>query len=459
MSSIPIHIKIQDEEYKKYRAKKVFDAIHKVSSYPLNFKRKYSTIKRNIAPERSKEVLVKITSNSKNFQSLTKHIDYISRNGKLEILTSDIESYIGKEENLEVKNIFKNCGRNIPNKKEMAKEIRQTYNMVFSMKEYSSTPPDKLKIAVFNTLKELYPDNFFAMTLHTDTDNPHCHICLKIAKHNGDRIDIRKANLSKMRQLFAKKLNDFGIEARATSRRQEIGIDIAARQKVLTELKNKSQQKIKAHHYRVLDFGDAKYNFDKVNKPSYFVAYLTPKGETTIWGLDLKRLVEEKKILKGEYVRFAKIGYKAGSQIFKKKIQNQWYKVESTKKIPVWDASIFGRAEKSKFDKLPPVKEVYNLIPIQKDNNGRKYTSREWARYYANKRNRTIHQSNSAINRARKVAKSTHDLPKLSQVNMVSKPKPTSMLLRTNELNKLEFRKQRQPNKNMRWADIGINGT
>ena len=66
MSSIPIHIKIQDEEYKKYRAKKVFDAIQKVSSYPLNFKRKYSTIKRNIAPERSKEVLVKITSNSKN---------------------------------------------------------------------------------------------------------------------------------------------------------------------------------------------------------------------------------------------------------------------------------------------------------------------------------------------------------------------------------------------------------
>ena len=114
--------------------------------------------------------------------------------------------------------------------------------------------------------------------------------------------------------------------------------------------------------------------------------------------------------------------------------------------------------EKSKFDKLPPVKEVYNLIPIQKDNNGRKYTSREWARYYANKRNRTIHQSNSAINRARKVAKSTHDLPKLSQVNMVSKSKPTSMLLHTNELNKLEFRKQRQSNKNMRWADIGING-
>ena len=43
MSSIPIHIKIQDEEYKKYRAKKVFDAIQKVSSYPLNFKRKYRT--------------------------------------------------------------------------------------------------------------------------------------------------------------------------------------------------------------------------------------------------------------------------------------------------------------------------------------------------------------------------------------------------------------------------------
>ncbi|WP_270985541.1 MobP1 family relaxase [Campylobacter helveticus] len=456
MSFVPIHIKIQEEEWKKYKAKKVYDNIQKVSSYPLNFKQRYSKTTININPQRSKEVLVKITSSSKHFQGLCKHIDYISRQGKLEILTSDIETYMGKEENLEVKRIFKNCGRAIPNEKEMTKEIRQTYNIVFSMKEHSSTPPEKLKTAAFNTLKELYPNNFFVMTLHLDTDNPHCHICLKIAGHNGDRIDIRKADLTKMRQLFAKNLNDLGVKASATSRRQELGIDIAKRQQILDELKSKNKQKIKAHHYKVLDFGEAKYEFDEANKMSYFVKYLSSKGETYIWGLDLKRVIEEKQIQKGEYVRFAKIGFKAQEQSFKKKIKNKWYQVKATKKVPIWDASIFNRDEKSKFDKLPAIKEEYTLIPIQKENNERTTTTRrKRARHFA----RRIHCSNLATHRRKELAKSAHDLPKLSQIPVVSKLKPTTMLLHTNALNKLEFRKQRQSNQNLRRADNGIDRT
>lgn len=456
--SIPLHIKIQDDEWKKWRAKKVIEHREKLSNLPLNYKRKNQQKIKNHTPAsnfRSKEVVVKITSNSKNFQSLSKHIDYISRNGKVEILTSDMETYLGKEEIIEVKKTFKYYGKTMPNEKDMAKEIRQTYNIVLSMKEHSDTPPEKLKIAVFNTLKAHYPDNFFALALHMDTDNPHCHICLKISKNDGKRIDIRKGDLARLRQTFAKNLNELGIEARATSRKQEIGIDIAKRQRILDELRNKNQQKIKAHHYKVLDFGVANFEFKENNKPSFFIKYASSKGEKFIWGSDLERLVTEKQIQKGEYVRFVKIGFKAEHYSFKKKIENQWCEIEATKKISVWDASISGRDEKSKFDKLPPVKEYQNIKLIQKDTNERKYTPQEWARYYAKRRG--IHKSNAAPNRTRQTAKSINDLPKLSKIDMVSKSKSAQVLLHTNEFNQLERRGTRQPDKNLRRADIRIN--
>lgn len=449
MSSIPLHIKIQDEEWKKWKVKKIVEHKKILSNFPFNYKRKNQS-----HSSRSKEVLVKITSNSKNFQSLSKHIDYISRNGKLEILTSDMETYLGKEEIFEVKKTFRYYGKTIPDET-LSKEIRQTYNIVFSMKEYSNTPPEKLKIAVFDTLKSLYPDNFFALALHTDTDNPHCHICLKISKNDGKKIDIRKSDLARLRQNFAKNLNELGVEAKATSRKQEISIDIAKRQRILDELRNKNPQKVKSHHYKVLDFGVANFEFKEYNKPSFYVKYATSKGEGLIWGVDLERLIKQKQIQKGEYVRFVKIGFKAENYSFKKKIENQWCEIETIKKIPVWDASISGRDEKSKFDKLSPIKEYYNIKPLKKEINERRYTSEEWARYYAQQR---IYKSNITFNRTRKTTKSINDLSKLSQINMVSKSQSTQMLLHSNALNQLEYRGKRQSDKNVRWTNNRDNG-
>lgn len=330
---------------------------------------------------------------------------------------------------------------------------------IFSMKEHSNTPHEKLKVAVFKTLKTLYPDNFFALTLHTDTDNPHCHVCLKISKSDGNRVDIRKADLTRLRQNFARNLRDLGIEAKATSRRnQELEFDVSKRQQILDELKSKSQKKIKAHRYKILDFGSANFEFKESSKPSFFVKYATSKGEKFIWSLDLERLVIQKQIQKGEYVRFVRLGFKAEPYSFKKKIENQWCEIEGTKKISVWDASISGRDEKSKFDKLPPVKEYQNIKLIQKENNERRYTPQEWARYYATKRSR-IHESSITLNRSKQPTKSIDDLSKLSQVNMVSNTRRTQMLLHTDELDKLEHSRKRQPDKNLRRANLGIGGT
>lgn len=464
MSYISKFIKNNDDEWKKWRAKKVIEHREFVSKLPKNYKDKsqrFASKSLNIStPKRSKEVLIKITSSSKHFQSLSRHIDYISRDGTLQIITSDLNYYQGKDENLEVKEALKLYGTTTPNRYEEKKEKRQTYNMVFSMKEHSTTPPEKLKQAAFTTIKQAYPDNFFVLVFHNDTDNPHCHICLKISKSDGTRIDIRKADLARLRAEFAKNLNALGIEASATSAKTiRQSIDLAKRQQILDSLQDKNKAKIKPHHYKVLDFGRANFDFKDKNTPSFFVRYLTPKGDTVIWGKDLERVVDELDIQKGEYVRFGKIGERAEPYSFKKKIQNKWYEVQTARKIPVWDASVAGRAEKN-FTKLPPIETIQTLKELQKeriDNGKRKYTKREWARYYADKR-RGVHKSSADAGRGLATAKSTNDLQKLSQIPMVWQSNSNKMLLHPDAQHKLERGGQGQPNHAVRWTNSRDNG-
>lgn len=462
MSSIPKFLQNNDDEWKKWRAKKVVEFREFVSKLPKNYKDKSQKFTSksliNNTPKRSKEVVIKITSKSKNFQGMSRHIDYISRQGKLQIITSDLEYYQGKNENLELKETLKIYGDTMPNKNDKKREISQTYNMIFSMKEHSKTPPDKLKQAVFTTLKQAYSDNYFVITFHSDTDNPHCHVCLKISKSDGKRIDIRKADLAHLRAEFAKNLNALGIEASATRAKQRSqSIDLAKRQQILDALQDKSKAKIKPHHYKVLDFGKANFDFKDDTNPSFFVRYLTPKGDTIIWGKDLERLVSELNIQKGEYVKFGKIGDKAEPYSFKKKINNKWYEVQSARKIPVWDASIAGRAEKN-FTKLLPIEITQTLKELykeRKNNEPRKYTKREWARYYAAKR--SVYKPTITTSRGRTAAKSTNDLQKLSQIPMVWERDSNQVFLHPDAQHKLERGDKSPADNTMRWANSSDN--
>ena len=120
----------------------------------------------------------------------------------------------------------------------------------------------------------------------------------------------------------------------------------------------------------------------------------------------------------------------------------------------MWDASVAGRAEKN-FTKLPPIETIQTLKELQKertDNGKRKYTKREWARYYADKR-RGVHKSSADAGRGLATAKSTNDLQKLSQIPMVWQPNSNQMLLHPDAQHKLERGGQGQPNHAVRWTD------
>lgn len=451
-------IKIFDDEVV---VRKVFTKIENASKLPLNYinknRDKYTKdiktgklVSKNMF-RKNTEVVVKITSGSKNLQALSRHIDYISRKGNVELITNDFDKYIGEDEILEVKRIFKNEGAPIPLYKEGAKEKKHTINMVFSMKEHSTTPKEKLQQSVITTLKRMYPNNFFVVAYHNDTDNPHCHVCLKVADKNGKRINPKKADLANLRAEFAKALNELGVEAKATNKKQrEVEINQEISVKLNTNNEINQAPKIKMHYYQVMDFGEANYQFstDKNAKKSYYVSYKTKKGITTIWGQDLERVVKENKVLRGEYVRFKIVGQEEYEIKRKAKINNKWQEVVKTLKKPVWDVSVIGREKELKQITKTIDTEKYKIIHDKGVNNERDYTKQYRQRVLQELGNKST---------IRKVAQERNSMRILSEQPMVHNTKRTQMLLHINALNQLQQGERGRSDNILRWTSARNN--
>ncbi|MBR8465814.1 relaxase/mobilization nuclease domain-containing protein [Campylobacter sp. faydin G-140] len=230
------------------------------------------------------------------------------------------------------------------------KPKRETLNFVFSMRDHLQAPANKIQEAAIKVLKEKFPDNYFLAAIHNDTDNPHCHICLKITDAHGKRINPKKSDLDDLRKNFALELNRMNIDATATIRKK---IQINKDGKIIDE------PEIKSHHYEVTGFGEAPYKFNSDNDQSYYVNYKTPTGKiVTIWSKDLKKVIEENKINVGEFCRFAITGEQEMKFVyFDKKTKNT---IEKTSYKKMWDVSVNDRLEKE----LKPLKK-YSMPTIK----------------------------------------------------------------------------------------------
>ncbi|OCS40126.1 hypothetical protein CFVI92203_09185 [Campylobacter fetus subsp. venerealis cfvi92/203] len=342
---------IFDEDiFKAKRVIKRFEAKQK-STYAYSIKSKKSISYSN--KKNSKEVVVKITGSAKDFEGLKGHIKYISRNGDIELFSSDNEIFIGKDDFKNAIDNF-NSGDRIPSKNALftngKKPKRETLNFVFSMKDHLQAPANKIQEAAIKVLKEKFPDNYFLTAIHNDTDNPHCHICLKITDAHGKRINPKKSDLDELRKNFALELNRMNIDATATIRKK---IKIGKDGKIIDE------PEIKSHHYEVVGFGEALYKFNPSNDQSYYVSYKTPTGKiATIWSKDLKNVIEGNRINVGEFCRFAITGEQEMKFVyFDKKTKNT---IEKTAYKKIWDVSINGRSEKE----LKPLKK-YSMPTIR----------------------------------------------------------------------------------------------
>ena len=161
------------------------------------------------------EVMVKVTGRTRDAGTLKAHLDYISRNGELELEDRDGAILAGRPEVHEVSDAWSDLA---------LADRRRRSNSPFSVSVMLSMPANtdsiKVRDAARAFARQVFADRFdYVFALHTDAKNPHVHIAVRALGDRGERLNPRKTDLETWRQVFAQALRDRGVEAEATPRR------------------------------------------------------------------------------------------------------------------------------------------------------------------------------------------------------------------------------------------------
>jgi hypothetical protein len=172
---------------------------------------------------RTPEVMVKVLPRgANNLSAVRKHLDYIGREGELDLETDEGEKLRGAHVG---RTLLENWDLDVDAQRSRADLVsrpgkqapRLVHKLMFSMP--AGTPPDKVLKAVQNFCREEFAlKHRYAMALHTDEPHPHVHVVMKAVSEQGERLNIRKATLRQWRTEFARHLRALGVPANATQR-------------------------------------------------------------------------------------------------------------------------------------------------------------------------------------------------------------------------------------------------
>jgi len=166
------------------------------------------------------EVMVKVSGGAKTTCGAEAHFHYISRQGELEVETDDGERLQGKDVAAKlVEDWDLDIDVALDRWRAMERGGRQqtklVHNIILSMP--SGTSPGRLLAASRDFAREEFAlQHRYAMVLHTDQAHPHVHLVVSAYNREGTRLNIRKAQLRRWREQFARHLRQHGIEANAT---------------------------------------------------------------------------------------------------------------------------------------------------------------------------------------------------------------------------------------------------
>ena len=164
---------------------------------------------------RTPEVMVKVTGRTRDPRHLKAHLDYISRNGQLDLEAPDGAVLAGRPE---VEDLAADWSAEQLVDRRTRAGAPFSHNLVLSMP--AGTDPVRLRDAARAFATELFEGRHdYVFTLHTDTPRPHVHLSICTRAYTGERLNPRKADLELWRQTFAQALRDRGIAAEATPRR------------------------------------------------------------------------------------------------------------------------------------------------------------------------------------------------------------------------------------------------
>ena len=159
------------------------------------------------------EVMVKITGSSSGTASVKRHLEYISRNGEVEMTDETGSSIHGRQQ---VKDLSANYkAAQIPEESKR----REFLHVIFSMP--AGTPAAQMRESVMQFCKEEFANRRYVAAYHDDTDHAHMHVCINtrdIDRADEPRLSPRKEDLFRWRQGFADKLRENGIDAAASGR-------------------------------------------------------------------------------------------------------------------------------------------------------------------------------------------------------------------------------------------------
>ena len=172
---------------------------------------------------RTPEVMVKmLNQGGTGLGAVGRHINYLDRDGELEIHTDEGERLKGKGAD-EV--LIDDWDLDLEEKRRtaelkprtMGKPPKLVHKILFSMP--AGTPPQKVLAAVKEFARaEFEAKHRYAMVLHTDEPHPHVHMVVKAMGNDGKRLNIRRDTLRYWRQEFARHLREQGVAANATDR-------------------------------------------------------------------------------------------------------------------------------------------------------------------------------------------------------------------------------------------------
>ena len=169
---------------------------------------------------RAPEVMVKVSGGAKTTRGAVAHFQYISRQGELDVETDDGERLQGKDiaaklvEDWDL-DIDAALNRWRAMERGGRRQTKLVHNIILSMP--SGTSPGRLQAASRDFAREDFAlKHRYAMVLHTDQAHPHVHLVVSAYNREGTRLNIRKADLWRWREHFARHLRQHGIEANAT---------------------------------------------------------------------------------------------------------------------------------------------------------------------------------------------------------------------------------------------------
>lgn len=161
------------------------------------------------------EVMVKVTGRTRDPGHLRAHLDYISRNGELEIEDRDGALISGR---MAVKELAEDWSAIALADQRRRANTPFSHSVMLSMP--TGTDPVAVRDAARAFASAIFSDRFdYVFALHTDAPHPHVHLSIRSLADNGERLNPKKADLESWRQAFAQSLRDRGVEAEATPRR------------------------------------------------------------------------------------------------------------------------------------------------------------------------------------------------------------------------------------------------